>query len=173
MDLLIIILIIAVIGYSLYSMRKIKKINHEEEIEKNQQDSENLPIVGAYEREWVLTYNEKYAYEKLKPIVDRAGGYLLAKVRLLDLVKPKSGIPKYKTYFYKVQAKHVDFVICDSRLVARCIIELDDSSHNAKDRQERDKFVNEVLESVGYKVIHTWSINYETEKQILEIFRKP
>ena len=155
--------------YFLFSKRKSKSTQADAQYE----EKEQLPIAGAYEKEWVLTYNEKHAYERLKPIADKAGGHLLAKVRLLDLVKPKKGIPKYKTYFYKVQAKHVDFVICDSHLVARCIIELDDSSHNAQDRQKRDKFVDEVLESVGYKVIHTWSIDDETERQIFEILKKP
>ena len=53
----------------------------------------------------------------------------------------------------KVQAKHVDFLLCDSKLVARYIIELDDNSHIAPDRAERDQFVDSVLQAVGYKVL--------------------
>lgn len=158
------ILLILLVGVIIYIITQKKKSPETDD----KKEKQPLPIAGAYEREWLFTYNEKAAYEKLKPIADKLGYILLAKVRMLDLVKPSSGNPKYKTYFYKVQAKHVDFVLCDPKLVARCIIELDDSSHNAKDRKERDHFVDEVLESVGYKVIHTYGINEETEKEIKE-----
>ena len=56
---------------------------------------------------------------------------------------------------YKIQAKHVDFVICDKDMHIKVIIELDDSSHDKKDRKERDEFVDLILQSVGYKVIHS------------------
>jgi len=117
-----------------------------------------LPIQGAYQKKWLFSYNEKDAYRKLKPIADELGLTIFTKVRLLDLLEPKKGIEKYKTYFYKVQAKHVDFVLCDEKLVARYVIELDDSSHDTDERQQRDRFVDEVLTSVGYKIIHTREI---------------
>ena len=65
---------------------------------------------------------------------------------------------------YRIQAKHVDFVICDEKLVAKYIIELDDNSHNAPDRIQRDLFVDAVLTKTGYKVLHTRAID---ENQIL------
>lgn len=117
-----------------------------------------------YQKKWMFTLHEKDAYAKLKPIAEELGYTVFAKVRLLDLVEPKKGIQKYKTYFYKVQAKHVDFVLCDKKLVARCIIELDDSSHNTKDRQKRDKFVDEVLTDTGYRIIHTRAITDDIKK---------
>lgn len=117
-----------------------------------------LPVQGAYQKKWLFSYNEKDAYRKLKPIAAELGLTVFAKVRLLDLLEPKKGIEKYKTYFYKVQAKHVDFVLCDEKLVARYVIELDDSSHDTDERQQRDRFVDEVLTDVGYKIIHTREI---------------
>lgn len=128
---------------------------------------EKLPIAGAYQKKWLLTYNEKDAYKVLKTICDENGLYLMTKVRLLDLVEPTKGNPKYRTYLYKVQAKHIDFVICDAKLVARCLVELDDSSHNAADRAARDSFVDEVVQSVGYKIIHTRGITEAVKAEIL------
>ena len=127
-----------------------------------------MPIKGAYQRNWLFSYNEKDAYQKLKPIAEELGYTVFAKVRLLDLVTPVKGNPKYKTYFYKVQAKPVDFVLCDEKLVARCVIELDDKSHDTEERQKRDSFVDEVLKSVGYKIIHTRAITDDLKKQINE-----
>lgn len=127
---------------------------------------EELPIQGAYKKCWMFSYNEKDAYQKLKPIAEELGYTVFAKVRLLDLLEPVKGIPKYKTYFYKIQAKHVDFVLCDEKLVARYIIELDDSSHDAAERKQRDSFVDEVLISVGYKIIHTRAITGAIKDQL-------
>ena len=129
-------------------------------------EEEPLPIENAYQRSWLFTYNEKDAYTKLLPIAKELGYTVFAKVRLLDLVEPMKGNPKYKTYFYKIQAKHVDFVLCDEKLVARYIIELDDNSHDAKDRKERDEFVDQVLTSVGYKIIHTRNITEDLKTKL-------
>ena len=94
----------------------------------------------------------------LKPIAEELGYTVFAKVRLLDLLEPRQGQQKYKTYFYKIQAKHVDFVLCDRNLDAVWIIELDDSSHDRPDRQERDQFVDDVVTSVGYNILHVRQI---------------
>lgn len=90
--------------------------------------SEYIDYSKAYQPKWLFSYNEKAFYQKLKTFADRNGLFLFAKVRLLDLVEPRRGQQKYKTYFYKIQAKHVDFVLCDAKLVARWVIELDDTS---------------------------------------------
>lgn len=128
-----------------------------------------LNISKAYQKHWMFTYNEKDAYHKLKAIADELGYTVFAKVRLLDIVEPRKGIEKYKTYFYKIQAKHVDFVLCDQKLVARYVIELDDGSHDDPKRQERDEFVDNVLTSVGYQIIHTRAITDDIKKQITPI----
>lgn len=125
-----------------------------------------LPVKGAYQRNWLFTYNEKDAYNKLKPIAEKMGYTVFAKVRLLDLVEPIKGNKKFKAYFWKIQAKHVDFVLCDYKLVAKYIIELDDTSHDRKDRKERDNFVDEVVESVGYKIIHVRAITDDIINQL-------
>ena len=114
--------------------------------------------------------NEAYTSEYIKTFADRNGLFLFAKVRLLDLVEPRRGQQKYKTYFYKIQAKHVDFVLCDAKLVARWVIELDDTSHRRADRAERDTFVDEVLMSTGYTILHMDSFDEKLlEREIIGI----
>lgn len=136
------------------------------EYERNTPPGDYLPVRGAYQSKWMFTFNEKGAYYKLKQIADELGYIVFAKVRLLDLIEPVKGIPRYKTYFYKIQAKHVDFVLCDPKLVARYIIELDDSSHFAPDRQYRDWFVDEAVKGAGYEIIHTFAIDDSLKQQI-------
>lgn len=130
-----------------------------------------LDLTNAYQSKWLFSMNEKNAFKKLKPITDGLGLHLFTKVRLLDLLEPQKGNPKYKTFFYKVQAKHVDFVVCTPNLVAKCIIELDDSTHDTEKRKERDSFVDEIVKSVGYQIIHIRGVNEaEIETQLKTIF---
>ena len=92
--------------------------------------------------------------------------------RLLDLLEPVKGDPRYRSYFWKVQAKHVDFVLCDRKLVARLVVAVDDASHDQEDRRERDRFVDAVLESVGYSVLHLRSLEMQPlEERIRAVFR--
>lgn len=140
--------------------------------EQPDEKSESLPIQGAYQKNWLFSYNEKDAYQKLRTIADELGYTVFAKVRLLDLLSPVKGNPKYKSYFYKVQSKHVDFVLCDAKLVARAVVELDDSSHESKKRQERDSFVDEVLTSVGYPIFHVKAVTDDLKNQISELSAK-
>jgi very-short-patch-repair endonuclease len=107
----------------------------------------------------MFTYNEKDAFRKIETVTNKLGLKLFAKVRLFDLVEPRKGTAKYKTLLYKIQAKHVDFVICDQKLVARIIIELDDSSHDNESRRERDNFVDHVLKNTGYTVLRYRAID--------------
>lgn len=121
---------------------------------------------GRYQVKYLLTKNEWYEYKKLKEIAENKGLQVCPKVRLLDLVEPRNDDPKYKTLFYKIQAKHVDFVICDQNLYVKAILELDDNSHNQTERKKRDEFVDQILKDVGYTVIRTRSITEDTLNQI-------
>lgn len=138
----------------------------------SESEKESLPIAGAYQKRWLFSYHEKDAYYKIAELCQKYGLHLTAKVRLLDLVEPVKGNPKYKSYFWKIQAKHVDFVLCDKKLVARCIIELDDNSHNSPNRKARDEFVDEVLNSAGYQVFHLQDVDADAlEQKISQIFK--
>lgn len=167
MQYLVAVLVIIIVLQAMKSKKSTTKtpIAPEEELPRSQP----LDLTKAYKSKWLFSYNEKDAFAKIKEITSPLGYEVFAKVRLLDLLEPISGNPKYKTYFYKVQAKHVDFVLCDQKLVAKYIIELDDSSHNQTARKERDTFVDTVLQSVGYKVLHTRGITKDEIETFLGV----
>ena len=52
------------------------------------------------------------------------------------------------------------------------MIELDDNSHNQADRIARDQFVDQVLQSVGYKILHIKAVTEQTKEEILKTFNK-
>lgn len=123
---------------------------------------------NGYKQKWLFSYNEKDAYYKIKAITDELGLYLFAKVRLFDLVEPKKEVENKLGHQGKIQSKHVDFVVCDKKLVARTIIELDDNSHETDKRKERDTFVDTVLTNCGYKILHIRAVEPEMLKAELE-----
>lgn len=155
-----------IFGKKITQIIKKNKTSKEIDADEKEKSQQPLPIEGAYQKRWLFSYNEKDAYNKLQPIAQELGYTVLAKVRLLDLLEPVKGNPKYKTYFYKIQAKHVDFVLCDEKLVARYIIELDDNSHDNESRKTRDDFIDKVVTSVGYKIIHVRAITNDIKSQL-------
>lgn len=119
--------------------------------------SNSANYIKSYKRKYVLTTNEKDAFRKIKAAADLTGYTVLSKVRLFDLIEPLNKTDKGAQW--KIQAKHVDFVLCDKSLVARYIIELGDKSHEKADRIERDAFVLTVLRNCGYSVLITNNID--------------
>jgi very-short-patch-repair endonuclease len=112
--------------------------------------SETLP----YQKKWyLLSPAERDFYDALRQAV--GSGYLIfVKLRLLDLLWLPQNLSNRQTHLNRVQAKHVDFVLCHPQTVAPAlVIELDDASHRLPDRQERDIFLNEVLRVAGIPLL--------------------
>lgn len=165
MELFILLLILSIplrfLAIYLKNKNKHKK-HHSNNNPKEIETQETIDFTGKYQKTNLLTKNEWYEYKKLKQLAESKELQICPKVRLLDLIEPRREDPKFKTLFYKIQAKHVDFVICDQNLHVKAILELDDNSHNQADRKERDEFVDLILKDVGYTVIRTRSITENT-----------
>ena len=81
---------------------------------------------------------------------------IFGKVRVADIIKPIGGLPrsKWQVLFNKISSKHFDFVVCDKNdLSVLCVIELDDKSHNSKNRQKRDAFLKSACKSADLPLI--------------------
>lgn len=80
-------------------------------------------------------------------VLNQAAGQtakIFGKVRVADVVAPRKGITRsyWQKAFNKISAKHFDFLLCRcDDLSVICAIELDDSSHKSKKRQQRDDFL--------------------------------
>ena len=89
-------------------------------------------------------------------ILSSLGGTRLtiqSKVRLADVFfvsRPNENM----TYFSRIAQKHLDFLVCDSITMKPLLgIELDDSSHQRDDWQERDDFVEKVFQVAGLPLL--------------------
>lgn len=138
-----------------------------EEAEDQKAVKEKTDYSKSYQAKYLLTKNEYYNYKKLRQYADAAGLLICPKVRLLDIIEPRSG-GNYRTLLAKIKSKHVDFVICNQDLRIKGVVELDDSSHDRNDRKERDSFVDQALTGAGYHVIHTRAVNEYTLMPITE-----
>ena len=82
---------------------------------------------------------------------------VFGKVRLADVIKVNAGLTRSarQTAFNRISGKHIDFVLCDpTDLKVVTAIELDDKSHDAPSRQQRDSFVDAALGAAGIPVHH-------------------
>lgn len=163
MQWIITVLLMLALIFMSYKSNQLSKEN------KAQKRNDKFDYTKGYKSRWMFTPHEKDGYNKIKKVTDKLGLTLFAKVRLYDLVEPKPGVQNAMGHVGKIQAKHCDFVVCSEKLVAKAVIELDDASHDTAARQERDTFVDTVLQSCGYKVIHMREIDQETlETQLTE-----
>ncbi len=86
-----------------------------------------------------------------------AGLRVFGKVRLEDILGVKKGLtrPERTAARNRINRKHVDFLLVRSHDLSPVAgIELDDSSHEEEDRQERDAFVDAAFASAGLPLLH-------------------
>ena len=100
---------------------------------------------------------------------------LMGKVRLADVisVKKELGSSKWRSAFNRIQSKHLDYVACDPEDYSIAfVVELDDRSHERKNRQERDAFVEGALENAGVPLFRfPVEKEYSVKKLKKEIFK--
>lgn len=103
----------------------------------------------------LLTPAEQLFFSVLRTAVPD-GLIVCPQVRLANLVHPTARDQRRRyADFNRIQAKCVDFVLCDARTTApRLVVELDDASHQRADRQARDAFVDLVLQQVALPILH-------------------
>ena len=101
-----------------------------------------------YQARPLLTKREHHFYRLLRREADRYGLIICPKVGLKDLMTV-SGARHYMRHFRLIAQKHVDFVVCDNNLHVLFAIELDDSSHDTREAQRRDRFKNKAFRAAG------------------------
>lgn len=105
--------------------------------------------------------------------LDRAVGKefrILGKIRIADVVNPKKSLPyaTRKKLFYPIAAKHFDFVLCRSdTLDPVVVIELNDKSHEEKDRKQRDVLVGKVCTAGKIPLVWYPAAKYYKTEEIL------
>lgn len=165
-----ILIIICIVLAVMLTLEKIQNSKKTTEIPQETVEEEKNVII-PYKRKNLLTKNECFFYKQLKPIADKMGVSVLAKVRVADLVEMESGLSKseWQTAFNRINKKHIDFMLCKpENLYPLLLIELDDSSHQTEKVKERDSFIEQVYEKTGYKLLRVKN-TADLEKKIYEM----
>lgn len=104
-------------------------------------------VVLPYERESVLLSAAERSFLGVLEQALGEGYRVCPKVRVADAISVRRRLPRGERQraFNRISSKHFDFILCRSTdLKIVCAVELDDSTHQRKDRQERDMFLEEV-----------------------------
>lgn len=110
----------------------------------------NLP----YERKrYLLTMAEKTFFNLLSEAVPD-DAYICPQVPYGAILNVVATGRRYTTFWNRIQAKRVDFLICDKRTLSPLVVvELDDSSHSLPKRVARDVFVEEACAAAGLPIL--------------------
>jgi len=108
--------------------------------------------LGYRRVEAIFTPAELKFYKILQELLP-AGCHIFAKVRVADVILPKKGSDRsrWRAAFNRVACKHFDYIVCDEEM--RFAIELDDASHQKRERKERDRFLEWACESAGVELL--------------------
>ncbi len=120
-----------------------------------------LAVGGAkagvyYLRKSLFTPAERSFLGVLEPNLP-SGVRVFGKVRLEDILGVKAGLERGERQAARnrINRKHVDFLfVRSSDLAPLAGVELDDSSHDEEDRQQRDEFVDSAFASAGLPLLH-------------------
>lgn len=75
-----------------------------------------------------------------------------------------------QSYRNKIDRKHVDFLLCDPSTMKPIVgVELDDASHSRPDRQDRDRFVDQVFEVAGLPLLHVPAASGYNPQQLAQL----
>lgn len=121
--------------------------------------------VYRYNRKYVImTEREQEFYKKLK-LVCGDSILIFPQIHLSSLFFHNVKGQNFKLAFRFINRLSVDFVLVDSRNFKTLLaIELDDSTHNEKDRIKRDLIVNDIFEKANLPLLRVDSIKIDNEK---------
>jgi hypothetical protein len=105
-------------------------------------------------KQYLLTRSEREFLRGTLEQVVPPGFVIFPQMRLANFIYVQKGTPNWWGHFGRLNAC-VDFVLFEERLlIPRLVIELDDKSHDRRERQDRDEFVDAVMGYVGLPILH-------------------
>lgn len=154
MNALTIVLLLAVVLLGVTSMVLLSiKISRKEQLPSDNAKGKSTANYQYQAKMSMMSRAEEGVFRKL---VDLCEGqcYVVPQIHLSSLFEHKIPGQKYSAAFSHINGKSVDFVLLDQKsLKPLCAIELDDSSHNATDRQERDQEVERIFAVAKFPLI--------------------
>ena len=119
----------------------------------------------------IMTSREQECFRRLDAIFGKKY-YVAPQVHLSTLFDHKIQRQNWKGAFSHINGKSVDFLLVDKvNFAPICAMELDDSSHDAADRQARDLEVERIFRQTNFPLVRLRRVNNMTDREILEAFK--
>lgn len=166
---IVIFLIIAVI-YGIKKINKKSKPKTEYYPEIITTTDSSLTEYFPYEKKMLLSKAEYAFYNILKKKCDENNLIICPKVRMEDFlnVTDKKNILKYRGY---IRSRHIDFMICNSKLFLLAGIELDDNTHMNSKVAQVDEFKDKVFQTINLPLFRIRMTQGMYENQIDNIIK--
>ena len=122
-------------------------------------------------------FDTKSEFELFKMLLELFGDrfFVFPQVHYSHLVEVRKGLSfsERMKYWNSINRKSADFVLCDkNRVIPQLVIELDGSSHDLPQRQERDKFVDDLMNVTSLPILHLKTGNPDKEIIRVEVEKK-
>ncbi len=135
-------------------------------------DEEKDEQINPYEKKTFVfdAMNELSLYRQL---IELFGDkyYIFPQIPYARLIKVKNGMESYNRN--RFDKKIADFVLCNKeQAVAKLVIELDGSSHQAEKRIERDNKVDAMMQQIGLPILHLKVGSFDKDKLKNEVLNK-
>lgn len=155
---------VLIIYKSLFKAKSKEKSEGQKETETEIPTSEKITYPYKLKQR-VFSDKEGYFFRDVRPIADKLGLIVFAKMRIADLLEVPKNNPEFTKWFNRIKAKHIDFIFIDSAYHIKLLVEVDDPSHNRPERQARDEEVDEMFRQQGLEVLHlrAWGKQYGAE----------
>lgn len=139
---------LSIIKIALSRLSKRKKAGSNRRKEGNNFSEELMSRGDAYiSRTHLMTPTEREVFK----LLEKAYGekyYIFCQVRVVDVIQPNtkkyhSKSKEYISLFRQLSQWHFDYVLCEKEgFKVFCALELDDETHNRRDRVKRDRMLN-------------------------------
>lgn len=134
--------------------------------------TKGLVAEATYEKNQLLTLEEKKYYRLLSDYAYDYGYTVFVKVPLFFILQPKQRSKQFASAISSLATSYVDFVLCDSALKVSLVIVIEPTPKALEDSMTRDTRLDSVLQSCGVGVLHTLSIDNDTRHWIEEQVRQ-
>ncbi len=116
-------------------------------------------------KDFLMTRPEGQFFNILKELLED-NYYIFTQVHLSTILDHKVRGQNWRGAFSHINSKSVDYVISDKFFRPLLVIELDDISHERKDRKKRDEIVENILENTGIPFLRIKNNSYHNKEDI-------
>ena len=148
MNIYIFIVIIVILLGVFYFFKE--KLSLNEKTQNNESDDYKHYVKKNY-----LMSKAEHEFFKILQEAVKGNYYIVPQVQLSKIIEVNKYEHYKRKYVNKIDRKSVDFVLFNKEyFTPYMVIELDDTSHMLPMRENRDNFIDSILNRVGIKIIH-------------------